>query len=144
MCRKNRSCTLPASIYQGGSVSYSLKTIDELESIHHGAVKLAGAELGIRSFGMQVLDFPAGFAEYPEHDHAEDGQEEVYVVLAGEADFAIDGEEISLSPGQLLKVDPGTRRKLSPGQAGVRVLAIGCTPGRTYERPEDFRTGARV
>ena len=68
-------------------MSYTVKTIDELESIHHGAVKLAGAELGIRSFGMQVLDFPAGFTDYPEHDHAEDGQEEVYVVLRGRSRF---------------------------------------------------------
>ena len=64
--------TLPAPTDEGGSMSYTVKTIDELESIHHGAVKLAGAELGIRSFGMQVLDFPARFSDYPEHDHAED------------------------------------------------------------------------
>jgi mannose-6-phosphate isomerase-like protein (cupin superfamily) len=125
-------------------VSYEMKAIDELESIHHGAVKLAGAELGIRSFGMQVLDFPAGFADYPEHDHSEDGQEEVYVVLDGHADFVIDGEELAVSRGQMLKVDAGTRRKLYPGPEGVRILAIGCTPGEIYERPEDFRSGARV
>jgi mannose-6-phosphate isomerase-like protein (cupin superfamily) len=125
-------------------VSYEMTAIDELESIHHGAVKLAGAELGIRSFGMQVLDFPAGFADYPEHDHSEDGQEEVYVVLDGHADFVIDGEELAVSRGQMLKVDAGTRRKLYPGPEGVRILAIGCTPGEIYERPEDFRSGARV
>lgn len=125
-------------------MSYELKTIDELESIHHGAVKLAGAELGIRSFGMQVLDFAAGFSDYPEHDHSEDGQEEVYVVLDGQADFVVDGDEVAVSPGQLLKVDAGTKRKLYPGSEGVRVLAIGCTPGESYERPEDFRSGARV
>ena len=118
--------------------------VDELESIHHGAVKLAGAELGIRSFGIQVLDFPAGFADYPEHDHAQDGQEQVYVVLEGGADFVVDGEEMTLTCGQMLKVDAGSRRKLYPGNDGVRVLAIGCTPGGVYERPEDFRSGARV
>jgi mannose-6-phosphate isomerase-like protein (cupin superfamily) len=93
---------------------------------------------------MQVLDFPAGFADYPEHDHSEDGQEEVYVVLDGHADFVIDGEELAVSRGQMLKVDAGTRRKLYPGPDGVRILAIGCTPGEIYERPEDFRSGARV
>jgi mannose-6-phosphate isomerase-like protein (cupin superfamily) len=129
---------------QGGGMSYTMKAIDELESIHHGAVKLAGAELGIRSFGMQVLDFPAGFADYPEHDHAEDGQEEVYVVLSGEADFVVDGEEMTLTCGEMLKVDAGSKRKLYPGNDGVRVLAIGCTPGGAYERPEGFRSGARV
>ena len=144
MCRGSGTVTLLSSSDQGGSVSYVMKTIDELESIHHGAVKLAGAELGIRSFGMQVLDFPAGFSDYPEHDHSEDGQEEVYVLLEGQADFVVDGEEVALSRGEMLKVDAGTMRKLYPGPDGVRVLAIGCTPGGIYERPDDFRAGARL
>lgn len=122
-----------------------MKTIDELESIHHGAVKLAGAELCIRSFGMQVLDLPAGFTDYPEHDHAEDGQEEVYVVLHGHADFVIDGEQVTISQGEMLKVDAASKRTLQPGQDGVRVLAIGCTPpGATYQRPEAFRSGVHA
>src|SRR3984893_16335037 len=112
------AATLPASTDQGGSMSYTIKTIDKLESIHHGAVKLAGAELGIESFGMQVLDFPAGFSGYREHDHAEDGQEEVYVVLRGQADFGIDGEEVTISQGEMLKVDAASRRKLESGQDG--------------------------
>jgi mannose-6-phosphate isomerase-like protein (cupin superfamily) len=125
-------------------MSHTLKAIDELDSIHHGAVKLAAAELGIRSFGMQVLDFPAGFSDYPEHDHSDDGQEEVYVLLEGQADFLVDGERVAVSPGQMLMVEPGTKRKLLPGPEGVRVLAIGCTPGATYVRPEEFSSGARV
>ena len=125
-------------------MSYAIKTIDELESIHHGAVKLAGAELGIRSFGMQVLDFPAGFSDYPEHDHAEDGQEEVYVVLRGRADFIVDGEEITVSPGQMLKVDAASKRKLETREDEVRILAIGCTPDAVYERPEAFRSSVSV
>lgn len=47
--------------------AFRVERIDELASIHGGAVKLAGDELGLQSFGLQVLDFPAGFAEYPEH-----------------------------------------------------------------------------
>ena len=93
---------------------------------------------------MQVLDFPGGFADYPEHDHAEDGHEEVYVVLRGRADFAIDGEQVTLSSGQMLKVDAASKRKLEPGEDGVRILAIGCTPGATYERPEAFRAAVRA
>ena len=125
-------------------MGYTIKTIDELESIHQGAVKLAGAELGIRSFGMQVLDFPASFSDYPEHDHAEDGQEEVYVVLRGRADFVIDGEKVTVTPEQLLKVEATSKRKLLPGQDGVRILAIGCIPAGAYERPEAFQIGVRV
>lgn len=119
-------------------MGYTAKTIDELESIHHGAVKLAGAELGIRSFGMQVLDLPAGFTDYPEHDHVDDGQEEVYVVLRGRADFVVDGDQVTVSEGQMLKVDAASRRRLEPGRDGVRILAIGCSPEASYRRPEAF------
>ncbi|MDE3069536.1 MAG: cupin domain-containing protein [Acidobacteriota bacterium] len=118
---------------------HAVREIDGMESLHGGAVKLAGAELGVESFGMQVLDFPAGFDGYPEHDHSEDGQEEVYVVLRGSAEFLVDGERVQLEPGRMLRVGAGIRRRLEPGAGGVRILAIGATPGRLYERPEDFR-----
>jgi len=123
---------------------FTVKRIDEMASIHDGIVKLAGAELGIESFGLQVLDFPGGFAHYPEHDHAEDGQEEVYVVLRGSADATVAGERMALEPGSILRVAAGSRRRLDPGPDGVRVLAIGCTPGQAYERPEDFRLAGRA
>ncbi len=123
---------------------YTVKAIDELASIHGGIVKLAGAELGVESFGLQVLDFPAGFADYTEHDHSEDGQEEVYVVLRGSAEFTVDGEQVPLEAGGMLRVPAGSKRKLEPGPDGMRILAIGCTPGRAYERPEDFQLAART
>jgi uncharacterized cupin superfamily protein len=122
---------------------YTTKAIDEMEAIHHGLVKLAGAELGVESFGMQVLDIPPGFSDYPEHDHAHDGQEEVYAVLRGHADFVVDGEEVPVGAGQLIRVEPDSRRTVHPGPEGVRILALGCTPGATYERPEDFRSRVR-
>ncbi len=118
---------------------FAVSPIDEMPQVFHGFVKLAGAHLGVESFGLQVLDFPAGFADYHEHDHADDGQEEVYVVLRGSARFDVAGEAVALDPGRMLRVGPGTRRRLEPGPDGVRLLAIGCTPGRRYERPEGFR-----
>jgi mannose-6-phosphate isomerase-like protein (cupin superfamily) len=123
---------------------YTVKSIDELESILHGAVKLAGAELGVQSFGMQVLDFPGGFTDYPAHDHSEDGQEEVYVLLRGSAEFEIDRERVPVDAGQLVRIPPAAMRKVVPGPDGVRILAIGCAADRPYERPWDFRLGVRA
>ncbi len=117
---------------------YSVKRIDEMTQIHGGLVTLAGAELEVESFGLQVLDFPAGFEHYPEHDHAADNQEEVYLVLRGSGAFTVDGERVPLDVGTMLRVAAGSRRRLDPGPEGVRLLAIGCTPG-SYERPADFR-----
>jgi mannose-6-phosphate isomerase-like protein (cupin superfamily) len=129
---------------EGAMNGFTSKRIDELAAIHHGAVKLAGDELGVQSFGLQVLDFPADFADYPEHDHAEDGQEEVYVVLEGSGVFDVAGERVPVDAGAMLRVDAESRRNLVAGPEGVRILAIGCATGGAYERPEAFRLAGRA
>lgn len=122
--------------------NFTVREIDAMASLHHGAVKLAAAELGIESFGMQLLEFPPGFDGYPEHEHSEEQMEEVYVVLRGSGEFEIDGETVPIDGSRMLWIDPGAKRKLRPGPDGISVLAIGCTRGRPYERPADFELGA--
>lgn len=122
---------------------YTMRQIDELDSIEHGAVKLAGDGLGLRAFGLQVLDLPPRFADYPEHDHLHDRQEEVYVVLAGSAELEIAGERVPAGTGSIVRVGPDAMRKLVPGEDGVRILAIGGVAG-DYERPDAFRLAART
>ena len=114
---------------------FTAKRIDEMQTVNDGTTKLAGAELGVESFGIQVFDFPAGFPDYPEHDHSRERMEEVYVVLRGSADIQIDGKRVSLDRDTMLWVGPDSRRKLLPGPEGVRILAIGSSPGKPYERP---------
>jgi quercetin dioxygenase-like cupin family protein len=122
--------------------TFTVKPIDEMETINHGITRLAGAELGVESFGMQIFDFEAGFTGYPEHDHSLEGQEEVYVVLRGSAEFEIEGERVSVNPERMLWV-AGSKRKLTPGPNGVRILVIGSTPGKPYERAEAFQLSSR-
>jgi len=122
--------------------NHSVKRIDEMEGIYGGAFRRAGAELGIESFGLQIFDMPPNFEGYPEHDHSEDGQEEVYVVLRGSGEFLVDGERVPVDPERILRVPAGTKRKLVPGPEGIRVLALGGVPGALYERPESFELGA--
>jgi mannose-6-phosphate isomerase-like protein (cupin superfamily) len=115
---------------------YTVKRFDEMAAKGGGAFKLARASLGITSFGMQVLDLPAGPIEfYPNHDHLHDGQEEVYVVIGGGGAISIDGEEIALQPDMAVRVGPATKRQLLPGADGLRVLVLGGVPGRAYEPP---------
>jgi mannose-6-phosphate isomerase-like protein (cupin superfamily) len=121
---------------------YTLKTLAQMASRHHGAVKLVGAELGIESFGVQVLDLPGGFADYPEHDHRAEGMEEVFLVLSGSAVFELDGEPVALHSERFLYVRPSVWRRLVPGAGGVRMLAVGSVPGGGYQRPEQFSIAA--
>ena len=93
----------------------------------------AARALGVTAWGMNVLELEPGCTGYPEHDHARDGQEEVYVVLRGSATLVAGDSRIDLAPGTLVRVGPGQRRKLLPGSDGVALLAIGATPGKAYE-----------
>jgi mannose-6-phosphate isomerase-like protein (cupin superfamily) len=113
--------------------SFTAKRIDEMEAIYGGGFKRARAELGVQSFGCQVLDLPPNLTGYPEHDHSADGQEEVYVALRGGGEIEIDGERIAFDPETMVRVGPGTKRKLLPGDDGLRVLVIGGVPGAAYE-----------
>ncbi len=120
---------------------YSVKRIDDMEGIYAGHFKRARAELGVSSFGMQVIDFPPGATQHPEHDHSDDGQEEVYVTLRGTGEIEIAGERHRLDPETMVRVGPGVDRKIWPGDEGMRVLALSGRPGEPYEAPEFSQLG---
>ena len=121
---------------------YKLKRIDELEAIYGGSFKRARAELGVTSFGMQVIDLPPNVTAYPEHSHSEDGQEEVYLVLRGSAEMEVDGDRVTLDPDTMIRVAPGTSRKVLPGENGARLLVLGGVPGQPYKAPAVTELGA--
>jgi mannose-6-phosphate isomerase-like protein (cupin superfamily) len=120
---------------------YAVRKIDDMEAIYGGAFKRARAELGVESFGMQVLDLPPNLDRYPEHDHSQDGQEEVYLVLRGAAEIEIEGKRHQLDPDKMVRVGPGVPRRLVTGSEGARVLALGGCPGKAYEPSEMSKLG---
>jgi mannose-6-phosphate isomerase-like protein (cupin superfamily) len=117
----------------GGQTDHTVKKIDEMEAAFGGGFRKARAELGATSVGIQVLDFPPNADAHPEHDHAEDGQEEVYVVVDGEAEIQIEGEQVALRPGTMVRVGPGTKRKINTGDTPARIVALGGIPGEAYK-----------
>ena len=121
---------------------YTAKRIDEMEAAFLGGFKRARAELGVESFGMQVIDLPPNFKDFPEHDHAEEGQEEVYLLLHGDATLVVDGEEVPLDEQTLVRVGPAARRKIDSGERAPRLLALGGVPGAVYSPPDVSKLGA--
>jgi mannose-6-phosphate isomerase-like protein (cupin superfamily) len=116
--------------------NYTAKRFDEMEPILGGVFLRTRASLGVTSFGMQVINLPPNLGEgYPNHNHAESGQEEVYLVLKGAADFDIEGEQVHLEPEMALRVGADTKRKITTGSEGAQILALGATPGASYEPP---------
>jgi hypothetical protein len=111
---------------------YTARRIDDMDAAFGGGFKRARAELGVTSFGCQVIDLPPHFARYPDHDHATEGQEEVFVVLRGSGTMDVEGESVVLDADTMVRVGPASRRKIVPGDDGLRVLVIGGVPGAAY------------
>jgi mannose-6-phosphate isomerase-like protein (cupin superfamily) len=121
---------------------HTIKRIDDMEAIVFDSFKRARAELGISSFGMQVMDLPPNNDLYPEHDHADDGMEEVYVALRGSGEIEIEGERHRIDPETMVQISPGTTRKVFTGDEALRLLIVGGVPGKAYEPPEISELGA--
>jgi quercetin dioxygenase-like cupin family protein len=115
----------------------TVKRLEEFDTAFGGAMRLVRHGLGVTSFGVQVFDMPPGADQYPEHDHAGDGQEEVYTVLEGVATLTAGGEDHEMRPGTWARVGPGEKRKWTTGSEGARVVALGAVPGKAYE-VQDF------
>jgi hypothetical protein len=112
---------------------YSAKSIGEMEAGFGGGFVKARAELGVTAFGLQVIQLPPDFADYPEHDHADSRQEEVYLPLGGSGWIEIDGERVDLDPETFVRVGPEPKRKIYAGPQGLRLLAIGGAAGEAYK-----------
>ena len=82
---------------------------------------------------MNVEKFSAGWDGYPEHDHAGDGQEEVYIPLEGSVTLTADGQSWELTPGTMARVGAEQTRTVLPGAEGVTMVVIGGTSGKAYE-----------
>lgn len=121
--------------------------IDSISGVLDGVTFYkAAAGLGVASFGVSVVDLEPGTDAYPEHDHSPEGiggkmfaerpqqlgQEEVYFALRGSGTVEAGGESHPIDVDCAVRVGPGVVRKVLPGPDGLRLLAVGGTPGKPY------------
>ena len=115
--------------------SYSVVNVDELEGEGPGGmVRKARRALGARAFGFNFYRFPP---ETPgrEHDHAANGQEEVYFVVSGSGVMRVDGDDVPLRPGTFVRVDPEATRQPISGPDGLEFVAFGAPVDGQYLPP---------
>jgi hypothetical protein len=98
--------------------------------------------LGIDTFGANL--FVASRADRTlgeEHDERTSGQQELYVILEGEAVFQLDDEEARLGRGTALAItDPSVRRSATALTAGtvLLIIGVGTTPFTSTWNPSHF------
>jgi hypothetical protein len=112
---------------------FTAKKLSEMEAGFGGGFIKARAELGVSAFGFQVIQLPPSYGDYPEHDHAESGQEEVYLALGGSGWIDIEGERADLDGETFVRVGAEPKRKVHAGPEGLRMLVIGGCPGEPYK-----------
>jgi mannose-6-phosphate isomerase-like protein (cupin superfamily) len=86
--------------------------------------------LGIHAFGVNAYTPTEDGTLINEHDESGSGQEELYIVLDGNATFEVDGQTFEAPAGTFVAVQPDARRKAT---GDGTVLALGGTPGEAYQ-----------
>jgi uncharacterized cupin superfamily protein len=107
-----------------------------IESVQGVFFKMRRA-LGTTAFGINEVRVPPGAARR-QHDEAETGHEEVYVVLEGDGTFTIDGEDMAVCAGDYLRVDAVATRQVKGGSQGLRFIVVGAQPKTLYDGRESL------
>ena len=107
---------------------WQVARLDEIE--RRGRDIPVREHLGIRAFGINAYTPGEDGGLISEHDEAGSGQEELYIVLDGNATFEVDGETVDAPAGTFVFVRPESRRKAT---GDGTVLAIGATTGEAYQ-----------
>jgi hypothetical protein len=115
---------------------YEVAHLDEIDELDDGRepYRPVRHRLGITAFGITSwTGRDMGDRIINEHDEADDGHEELYLVFQGRAAFELDGERQDASPaGTLVFVRPGVKRTAYAEEPGTTIIAVGGVPGEAY------------
>ena len=98
---------------------------------------LARKSLGLQSFGMNVVELPPG-ETIPEHTELESDQEEVFIVLSGDATMVIDGVEHPAPAGTFARLDPEPTRTVVNRSEADHCLLIVSAPRTSGYTPLEW------
>jgi quercetin dioxygenase-like cupin family protein len=118
-------------------VSYSMVQVDDLPGEGPGgAVRFVRRHLGAEAFGINWFEFAPNAVGY-EHDEQDSQQEEVNVIIAGSGTYRVEGEEVPVRRGTVMRFDPDTTRVPVAGPEGMTMIAVGARKG-SYEPRGNF------
>jgi len=113
---------------------FTIAHVDDLE--RSGRWSLVRRSLGIGAFGINLVEIAPG-DRIPEHDEVARDQEELFLVLDGDATMVVDGARHPAPAGTFVRVDPEATRTIeNAGPSPARVLIVSAPRGSGYEPPE--------
>lgn len=118
--------------------NYSQSNFGDIQKLgrvtFHDDLALTGSEISVN-------ELPAG-ASVP-FTHAHKQNEEVYLILAGRGRFFLDGEELAVAEGDMIRVDPaGSRCLKADSGSPLRYVCIQTRAGSLaqHTREDGIRT----
>jgi uncharacterized cupin superfamily protein len=90
--------------------------------------------LGVTYFGINGTVLDPGEDPDIDHDEAEGGEQEVYIVVAGRARFRLGDQHVEAGPGTVVAVpDPTELRGYRALEPGTRIVCIGSGSGAEHD-----------
>jgi mannose-6-phosphate isomerase-like protein (cupin superfamily) len=97
----------------------------------------ARTNLELENSGLSLYRLDGGYRTPFGHTHSE--QEEVYVVVSGSAQVAVDDEVVNLSQWDAIRIPSGAMRAMEAGADGAEILAFGAP--NTDNKDADLEQG---
>jgi quercetin dioxygenase-like cupin family protein len=104
-------------------VSYTKVNYRDVEPTADGMHFLRD-QLDCEHVGVTIVDCAPGWTN-KEHDHDDDQQEEVYVLLDGEAAVTIEEDTIEMKPGDAVRIPPDATHQIQNGETDSRFVLVG-------------------
>src|SRR5436305_11812657 len=109
-------------------MSISVAHRDDCEQ--SGNWRLVRRTLGVRSFGVNLVEIPPG-EQIPAHDETQRDQEELFCVVSGNPTLVIDGNDHPARAGTFARIDPGHARTVrNNGDQATSVLIVSAAVSR--------------
>ncbi|WP_122090711.1 cupin domain-containing protein [Halalkalicoccus subterraneus] len=80
--------------------------------------------LDCENLGVSVLECEPGWTG-KEHDHADEGEEEVYLLVDGEATVEIEGDSVEMAEGDAVRIPAEATRRIENGETESRFVLVG-------------------
>ncbi|MFC7097238.1 cupin domain-containing protein [Halobaculum marinum] len=104
-------------------MGYTRVNYRDVDAVGGGLHFLRGP-LECERLGVTVIECDPGWTGKL-HDHASDDHEEVYLLVEGEATVVVDGERVSLTAGDAIRISPEATRRIHNGDTESTFVLAG-------------------
>ena len=95
----------------------------------YGRWQALNAPLGVAAFGVNAIVCDPGESIGTAHDETDTGQHEIYIVVAGRAEFQVGPDVYEAAPGTIVAApDPAVLRSFRALEPGTRIVCVGAVP----------------